>query len=346
MKAKDRLLLIFMILLFCELTFADMLSERWNYYKKTFISDDGRIIDLQNNSISHSEGQGYGLLLSVLFDDKETFERVWQWTKFNLQTRKGDNLLAWSWGKHISGKWTVLDYNNATDGDSLIAYALCLAGKKWGKSEYLEEAKKIIRDIREFLIVKKNDNLYLLPGYYGFYREDSLILNPSYYVLPAYKVFAKVEERNFWENFYSESVSFLEKISFGQYGLPPDWIILKNNDISIFSEKTNTFGFEAIRVLLYSVMADEWRIVGKFKKFLSLIENVNYVPQDIDLKEEKISSQDGMAMHYLIVSALAKKLGKNELAEALKSRGLKKLEEEKNYYSYTLSLIVLKEEER
>lgn len=320
--------------------------DKWNYYKKTFISEDGRVIDLQNNSISHSEGQGYGMILSFLFDDKETFEKLWRWTKFNLQKRKGDNLFAWSWGKHISGKWTILDYNNATDGDILIAYALCLAGKKWNKEYYLNEAKAIIKDIRELLIVKRDNFYYLLPGYYGFEKEDSLILNPSYYILPAFKAFATLDNKNFWEDFYSNSMQFLDNIGFGEYKLPSDWIILKDKkNFSIFYERTTTFSFEAIRIPLYVNMVKDYKFLERFRSFLELIEKINYIPKDIDLKEGRISSQEGMAMHYLIISTVAKKLGKTQLAEKLKNIGLKKLEEEKNYYSYTLSLILLKEGE-
>lgn len=346
MKLRNKLFFILLVFFIHESAFADMLTDRWIYYKKTFISDDGRVIDLQNNSISHSEGQGFGMIISLLFDDRETFEKLWKWTKFNLQKRKGDSLLAWSWGKHISGKWTILDYNNATDGDILIAYALCLAGKKWDKEEYLNEAKAIIKDIRELLIVKRGNFHYLLPGYYGFLRDESIILNPSYYILPAYKAFADLDNKNFWEDFYSESLRFLNMVGFGEYRLPSDWIVLRDNNISIFYERTTTFGFEAIRIPLYAIMAEANKFLEKFRSFLELIERINYIPKDIDLKEGRISSKEGMAMHYLITSALAKKLGKTQLAEKLKNIGLKKLEEEKNYFSYTLSLIVLKWEER
>ncbi len=347
MNLKNKILFVFLVILFHKYAFADMLIDKWIYYKKNFISEDGRVIDFQNNSITHSEAQGYGMLLSVLFDDKETFEKLWNWTKFNLQKRKGDNLLSWSWGKHISDKWTVLDYNNATDGDTLVAYALCLAGEKWRKEEFINEAKAIINDIKEFLIIKRDIYQYLLPGYFGFQKGESLILNPSYYILPAYKAFASVSDKDFWENFYSESIKFLEKVSFGQYGLPADWIVIQNkNIITLPDDRENIFGFEAIRIPLYAVMAKENKILEKFRNFLELTEKINYIPKDINLKDGRISSQDAMAMHYLIFSHLAKKIGKTQIWEKLKDKGFKKMQEEKNYYSFTLSLLILKWEER
>ena len=47
----------------------------WEHYKKTFISNDGRVIDYYQEQCSHSEGQGYGMLLAVRHNDKETFSQ-------------------------------------------------------------------------------------------------------------------------------------------------------------------------------------------------------------------------------------------------------------------------------
>lgn len=339
MKKRISLFIIFFTMLMYS-SEALSFNEKWEYYKKSFISHDGRVIDFQNNSISHSEGQGYGMLLSVIFNDLETFEKIWEWTKNNLKVRKTDSLLAWSWGKHISGKWTILDYNNATDGDILVAYSLCLAYKKWEKPEYLEDAKEIIKDIKKLLIIKNNEKFYLLPGYFGFYKEDFLILNPSYYVLPAFKAFSDCEDKDFWNKFYEESLDFLINLNFGNFNIPADWVIVKDGKSSVFSEKDESFGIEAMRIILYSSMTNDKPILNKFSEYLKFIEKIGYVPMKVNLKTNTSTQEEGAAFQYFIVSLLAEKIGKRELAEKLKERGHKKLEEEKqNYYSYTLSLI-------
>ena len=76
----------------------------WQYFKDQFISDDGRVIDTQQQQISHSEGQGYGMLLAVKFNDQATFKKLWRWSQDNLQIRK-DRLFAWKFGRHESGQW-------------------------------------------------------------------------------------------------------------------------------------------------------------------------------------------------------------------------------------------------
>ncbi|WP_445894920.1 glycosyl hydrolase family 8 [Desulfosoma sp.] len=77
----------------------------WDAYKDRFVSPDGRIIDRGNRQMSHSEGQGYGLILAVSADDRPTFERIRQWTRENLQVRGSDHLLAWAWG--AATQWRV-----------------------------------------------------------------------------------------------------------------------------------------------------------------------------------------------------------------------------------------------
>src|SRR6201989_3063834 len=101
---------------------------------------DGRIIDRANGNISHSEGQGYGMLLSVAADDRDSFEAIWNWTQKQLYVR-GDNLAAWKWDPDANPH--VSDQNNATDGDLLIAWALMRAGKKWSEPKYTDAARAI-----------------------------------------------------------------------------------------------------------------------------------------------------------------------------------------------------------
>lgn len=66
----------------------------WLKYKIKFISNDGRVIDTGNGNVSHSEGQGWGMLFSVAFNDQETFDKLYNWTSRHL-SRQHDALHAW-----------------------------------------------------------------------------------------------------------------------------------------------------------------------------------------------------------------------------------------------------------
>jgi endoglucanase len=52
------------------------------------VTEAGRVVDTAKGLISHSEGQGYGLLLAVAAGDRSTFDRIWGWTRANLAVRK------------------------------------------------------------------------------------------------------------------------------------------------------------------------------------------------------------------------------------------------------------------
>jgi endoglucanase len=47
----------------------------WESYRQAFIRD-GRVIDVDNGGITHSEAQGYGMLLAEAAGDRPTFDRL------------------------------------------------------------------------------------------------------------------------------------------------------------------------------------------------------------------------------------------------------------------------------
>ena len=78
----------------CQVDTPESSDKNWLDYKAGFIDELGRIIDTGNANISHSEGQGYGLLLSVRNNDKQTFDKILHWTQQYMQVRD-DNLFIW-----------------------------------------------------------------------------------------------------------------------------------------------------------------------------------------------------------------------------------------------------------
>ena len=45
-------------------------DPRWAAYKTRFFQPEGRIVDTGNGGVSHSEGQGYGLLLAASMENE------------------------------------------------------------------------------------------------------------------------------------------------------------------------------------------------------------------------------------------------------------------------------------
>jgi endo-1,4-beta-D-glucanase Y len=311
----------------------------WERYKAVFVQPDGRVIDIWQNNISHSESQGYGLLNSVLFDDRKTFQAIWQWTRNNLQARK-DNLLPWAWGKRNNGLWEIIDYNNATDGDVLVAYALIQASARWHSQDYGSEGRKIIEGIRKHLPANWKNKTYLLPAYYGFQKDDKLILNPSYLIISAYRAFAEVDDRVFWRKIYDDSLDLIQNSSFGKLKLPADWISLNDSGISMWEEKSPLFGYEAIRTILYLSWEKAPHYPQGMYDILKIYEKQGYIPLYADLQKNTISLDDAPAGFYAVYGRAAEKSGLKALSSSLFKRAFEKAAAEKNdYYSLTLFLL-------
>lgn len=311
----------------------------WKTYKDHFISEDGRVIDYYQNESSHSEGQSYGMILALIHDDKKLFDKILEWTNNNLNVRE-DNLLAWKWGKRQNGVWDVVDYNNATDGDVLFAYALLLAQEKWQDETYKTIAIAIIKEIRVKLSHNLQQDSFLLPGYYGFIKADGTVVNPAYFVFPAYNLFSKVDDKQFWEKIYNNSYSILHKNLFSTLKLPADWMILNESNSKVFTERSNNFGYEAIRVPLYISMDNKKNFPEGINKILNMYKKLNYIPLSVDLVNDSFSLKSAPAGFYAVFALAAKSIGDLGLSEKLFAKSREKLIDEKNdYYSYTLYLI-------
>ena len=48
----------------------------WTAYRDRFISSEGRLIDNSAENVSHSEGQGYGMLLAAFAGDRATSAKL------------------------------------------------------------------------------------------------------------------------------------------------------------------------------------------------------------------------------------------------------------------------------
>ena len=167
----------------------------WRLYKQRFLDRSGRIIDTGNGGISHSEGQGYGMVLAVLSNDPDAFAAMARWTDATL-TVPGDELYAWRYDPRQPNP--VSDPNNATDGDMLIAWALALAGKSWSNDVYLERSAQLRAAIRRDCVIERFGRQLLLPGRLGFAGPGAVTVNPSYYVWPALDVFARLDGAATW----------------------------------------------------------------------------------------------------------------------------------------------------
>ncbi|MEM0965555.1 MAG: glycosyl hydrolase family 8 [Verrucomicrobiota bacterium] len=229
----------------------------WNEFKERFVAPDGRVIDDANGGISHSEGQGYGMLIAAEHRDLSTFSVIWNWTRKNLQTRK-DGLFAWKWDPSIPED-PVIDQNNATDGDILIAWALLRGGELWKNDRHIEEAKAIARKVRTTMIADSPYGPLLLPGGTGFQQPEGTIINLSYWVFPAFLDIRRIDPSHLWDDLYLSGLRLLKEARFGDWDLPPDWLLVSSAGTLILPKQFDpVFGYNAVRIPLYM----EWAGIG------------------------------------------------------------------------------------
>ncbi|MBY5815322.1 endoglucanase [Rhizobium leguminosarum] len=222
----------------------------WAAYKAKFLDATGRIIDNGNGNISHSEGQGYGMLLAYLAASPADFEQIWYFTRTELLLRD-DGLAVWKWDPN--GKPHVTDTNNASDGDMLIAYALALAGTAWKRNDYILAASRMAQALLAETVVHAAGHTLLLPGSEGFAasdREDGPVVNPSYWIYEAIPVMAALAPSDAWQKLSDDGLALLKRMQFGPRKLPAEWVSLSDQPQPAQGFDAE-FAYNAIRIPLY-----------------------------------------------------------------------------------------------
>lgn len=271
----------------------DVKASDWRAYKQRFVSPDGRVIDTGNGGVSHSEGQGFGLLLAFAANDRETFAAMWQWTQTHL-AHTDSGLFAWRFDP--SKPEPVQDPNNATDGDILIAWALLQASKAWNIPDYDTQSQTLRAAILREACTIHAGRRVLLPGRLGFVAEGIVILNPCYYVWPALDAFAKFEP--LWNDVINDGADLVSAASFGAWGLPTDWIQLDAAGLVHPAEgRPARFGFDAVRVPLYLRMSGRTAELARFQRYWRETETANGWPAWIDVTNGAVApypASDGL----------------------------------------------------
>lgn len=225
----------------------------WNYYKKTFISEDGRVIDHQRASVSTSEGQAYAMRRAIMMHDKKTFDKTYDWAKYNLQ-HKNDKLFAWLWGqKNPDGEkeiiYEIIDQNSASDADIEIAVCLIFAYTTWNQENYMEDAISIINDVWNKETIEINGERILTAGA-DQNKLENIEINPSYFMPYAFRILSVVDGQHDWHSLVDSSYRLTNWcIDNIKSGLPPDaFYINKNTGVITFDKDRSDFCYDAVRV--------------------------------------------------------------------------------------------------
>lgn len=257
--------------------------KAWAAYKARFFLPEGRIADSGNGGVSHSEGQGYGLLLAQAAGDRAAFDALLGWTE-RVLARQDVALFSW---RYVPGADDpVPDRNNATDGDLLIAWALMLAARRWGHGAYAARAAEIRGAAAAHLLVRQAGMSLLLPGIDGFRHDGRITLNPSYYVWPALDAFAAAD-RNVWAPVEADGLHMLSALRFGAKALPADWVeMTADGRTRPDPAYPPRFGFEGVRIPLYLLLSGRRTGAEAIRRFWT---SATPPPAWIDLRSGEVA---------------------------------------------------------
>jgi endoglucanase len=239
-------------------------GQAWEAYKARFLMTDGRIVDTGNKNVSHTEGQGFAMLMAVASDDKAAFDSMWGWTNKTLKN-KTNGLFYWRYNPVEADP--IADKNDATDGDVLIAWALLQAGERWNNAAYLAASDAITQAVLKHTVISFAGYRVMLPGANGFNLNTYVNLNPSYFIFPAWQAFAERSHQVVWRDLIKDGQTLLGNMTFGKARLPTDWVSLSaDGKLNPAKEWPPRMSYDAIRIPLYvswqdphSALLTPWR---------------------------------------------------------------------------------------
>lgn len=210
----------------------------WQWYKDHFISDIGQVTDTSAGGITTSEGQSYAMLRAIWMNDRDTFHKVWSWTKENTQGSFGTPLFAWK-TQGRGNEFRIVDESSASDADVDIALALLFAAKKWENDVYLYEAQTIMNAVWEYETAELPNGRILLAG--NWVKDDpTYTINPSYFAPYAFRIFAKVQPNKGWEKLVDGTYNMIDTCSLQSAGnVAPDWCFIDHSG-KLSNDKTQT----------------------------------------------------------------------------------------------------------
>ena len=151
------------------------------------------------NCDARTEGMSYGMMMCVMMDRKDYFDRMWKFSHDFMYMREGYMKGYFAWSVGPDGKKNA--FGPAPDGEEFYAMALFLADKKWGSGEGLYNYKKWAQDILS-TVIHHPVPMWTSDNYLIKFVPGSPFSDPSYHLPHFYKYFAlwaKECDRPFWK---------------------------------------------------------------------------------------------------------------------------------------------------
>lgn len=319
----------------------------WQNFKLGFINEGGRVVDANSpRKQTVSEGQAYALLFALIANDRNTFDKVLQWTEDNLA--QGDltsHLPAWLWGRMDSGTWDVLDKNSASDADLWMVYALGEAGRLWKEPRYVALSSLLAKRIlREETANLPGLGITLLPAPKGFQTgKKTWRLNPSYLPMQILHWLSDKGINPAWQRISESSMRIL--IESAPQGFSPEWTVYeigKGFRVDGEGQEKGVGDYNAIRVYLWAGMLApdspaKSQLLATFTPMVNYVALHGYPPESVNILTGEASKPGSPGFSMALLPMLTA-VGNTDALQSQLERLTAHPPKADSYYEQVLSL--------
>ena len=263
---------------------------------------NGRVVRLDQGGDTVSEGQSYGMLISLGVRDKKAFTAIWNWTKENLQ--RPDELFSWRWQNGA-----VVDDQPASDADLEIARALLLAGKAFHESGWTAQGRAIANAVANDLTVDTGAGRILLPGLWAA-GAGPYSYNPSYAAPEAIAQIASATNDRRWAELEVGTRAVADELPQKSH-LPPDWAQVEpDGSVNDLPGPTGEgpsvrYSFDATRFPINAASSCNAGDVAMAAGIASTLGSRDPLPVDLDLGGSPLDSVHNPVAYLARASARA-----------------------------------------
>jgi endo-1,4-beta-D-glucanase Y len=279
----------------------------------TYVTEDGRVLRLDQGRDVVSEGQAYGMLIAQLAGREDVVDGIWAWTREHLL--RSDGLISF----HASETGEVLDVEAAADADVLAAYALLTATGDDAAALHKDGAT-LAAAVLEHEVVRDGQGRAVLAA--GPWAVSSGTVNPSYWMPSVFDDLASLTGDATWSELSSTGTALLRTATDEGRLLPPDWGRLDGDSFTPTEDAAGApgdgeYGPDAQRVPLWYAAAcapDAHELAGRWWSVLQQDDRSSAARLGLD---GQVLDGTGQPIALLGAAASAAAAGDNAGAEDL-----------------------------
>ncbi len=213
------------------------------------------------NSDIRTEGQSYGMIISVMMDRQDVFNKLWKFAKTYEQHQSDSTGLRglFRWALHTYAPYAyrgTYGYTPAPDGEEYFVTALYLAAKRWGSGEgwynYQEQADSLLT----YMMTARSGMTMLDPDakqiLFSVTNGGTRYTDPSYHLPAFYRMWGAFagHDNDFFKAMADTSVAFWKRASDSTTGLSTDYANLDGsphlNGYSSFTFNGATYAADTV----------------------------------------------------------------------------------------------------